>query len=189
MRVFDPCGACWLTLTLFFSFPLFLLLLFLSLSLFFISLPFSQLFHSSIFFLSFFSNAESEPSLVWNDLLQGAYRSPPHLDFCVSQHQEPSACVMSVSPTDCVQSPSVYLVQFSYSRTSHALRCFNLNLKMVSDQNIPEGEYILSRQHVLTFIILVERIFLKKNYGLSLGNACLWLQARPWVFSYCSHDW
>jgi len=28
MRVFDPCGACWLTLTLFFSFPLFLLLLF-----------------------------------------------------------------------------------------------------------------------------------------------------------------
>ena len=60
---------------------------------------------------------------------------------------------------------------------------------MVSDQNIPEGEYILSRQHVLTFIILVERIFLKKNYGLSLGNACLWSQARPWVFSYCSHDW
>jgi len=42
-----------------------------------------------------------------------------------------------VSPTECVPSPRVPLVQFSCSQASHAPHSFNLNLKMVSDQKYP----------------------------------------------------
>ena len=121
-----------------------------SLSLCFISLSLSLIFSFSLFF----STAELAPSLVCKDLLQGAYRSPPHLVFLPFYFTTPRAkCAKPVSPTECVPSPRVPLVQFSCFRASHAPRVLISTRKWLATKNT--RGCILSRQHILAFISIV----------------------------------
>jgi hypothetical protein len=137
---FDLGGACWPTLLV----PLFF-------HLFFSLFSFIFNFFSFFSFLSFFSKAKPTPSLVWMDPVARCSPitplAPPNHTLGILSLTTPKAkCVMSVSPSECIPSPtgvpSVHLVQFSYPWASHAPRYFNLNLKMVSDQKYPRAHTI-----------------------------------------------
>ena len=96
-------------------------------------------------------------------LLWGAHRSPPHLDFCVSWHQKPMVWCRYLQVCPVNQGvPSVQSEQFSYSRASHAPCLLISTWKWLATKNT--RGCILSRQHVLAFIGLVD-FFLLDNPG------------------------
>jgi hypothetical protein len=166
------------------------------------SLLLPPIFFSSSFFIFFFFSlylffckAELIPSWYGWIMMRGAHRFLQHLDFCVSQHQEPSVwcwCLLQSVPHH-LGVPSVQLVQFSYPRASHAPHSFHLNLKMVSDQKYPRVHtiqttcscfYCFSRRNffVCLFLMIIRAIFQQCFiYGHKLdhwgGGSC------------CIHDW
>ena len=132
----------------------------LSLFFFFFSIFFSLIYFLSFFhffllsFFLFFSARENQrPSLVWNEPVAGCSPISPTLGLlCLTTPK--AKCVMSVFQ----EYSANWRYQVCSWCSSHVLvHRMPLILKMVSDKEYPRVH--TNRQHVLSFICLVERFF------------------------------